>query len=288
MSNSFEMAQKELWAKRNQKGVLIGAHRGTSGGSIIQNTIPAYMNALRHGADVVEVDAAMTTDGDFFAFHDGAEEEVFHFKKNIRTMSTAEALSYPVYNALWQPMETVKINRLDDVLEALKGKCLINIDRTWFYWEEIIRCLNRHNMFDQLILKAHVDEQLLAVLEELGPKLMYMPIVKNQTDYRPEMETVWRHKVNVMAAEIIMVEPSSEAASRAIIEELHKRGSMAWINTLTLHDKVTLSMWRDDNKAVIDGPDEVWGWLMDLGFDIIQTDWPALLRDYLGTRRANG
>jgi glycerophosphoryl diester phosphodiesterase len=69
--------------------VLIAAHRGTSGGSIIFNTIPAYENALRHKADILELDAAMTTDGVFYAFHDGTEPLLLGSGRNIRTMTSS-------------------------------------------------------------------------------------------------------------------------------------------------------------------------------------------------------
>lgn len=50
------------------KGVLIAAHRGTCGGNVIQNTTLAYKNALLHGADMIEIDAAKTKDGIFSRF----------------------------------------------------------------------------------------------------------------------------------------------------------------------------------------------------------------------------
>ena len=64
---------KELQEAVRRKKVLIAAHRGTSGGSVVQNTILSYQNALLHGADMIEVDVSMTIDGVFFAFHNGEE-----------------------------------------------------------------------------------------------------------------------------------------------------------------------------------------------------------------------
>ena len=32
------------------------------------------------------------------------------------------------------------------------------------------------------------------------------------------------------------------------------------------------------------GFDETWGKLIDLGFEIIQTDWPALLKGYISNK----
>ena len=71
-----------------KNGVLIAAHRGTCGGNVVQNTSLSYKNALLHGADMIEVDAAMTTDGVFYAFHNGEEKIEYGIQKDIRTMSS--------------------------------------------------------------------------------------------------------------------------------------------------------------------------------------------------------
>ena len=64
------------------------------------------------------------------------------------------------------------------MLEHFRGKCLINIDRSWFYWKEIIALLDRMDMKDQILLKSGVEEELLKELEESGTGIMYMPIMK--------------------------------------------------------------------------------------------------------------
>ena len=66
-----------LHSRLKEQKVLLAAHRGTCGGNIIQNTIGAYENALLHGADIIEVDVVKSTDGQFFAFHNGQEKGVF-------------------------------------------------------------------------------------------------------------------------------------------------------------------------------------------------------------------
>ena len=45
-----------LQAAFGKKRVLILAHRGVSGANIIDNTLESYDVAIRHGADMVEVD----------------------------------------------------------------------------------------------------------------------------------------------------------------------------------------------------------------------------------------
>ena len=43
--------------------IIVVAHRGAAGGNIPCNTISAYENALRQGADMIEIDVEMTADG---------------------------------------------------------------------------------------------------------------------------------------------------------------------------------------------------------------------------------
>ncbi|VQY47763.1 glycerophosphoryl diester phosphodiesterase [Streptococcus pneumoniae] len=54
---------KECYEKN---GILIAAHRGTNGGNILQNTSKAYLNSIRHNADMFEVDVIRSKDGEFF------------------------------------------------------------------------------------------------------------------------------------------------------------------------------------------------------------------------------
>ena len=136
----------------------------------------AFENALKHGCDIIEVDAVMSTDGDFFAFHNGKEKVILGVDKDIRTMSTKEIASHWCFNSSGTQINQ-KVDKLDDILEQFKGRCLINFDRSWFYWEEIIECIERHHMPDQIILKSDADHQLLKALQAHQVEFMYMPII---------------------------------------------------------------------------------------------------------------
>ena len=256
-------------AQKNR--ILIAAHRGICGGNIIQNTYLAYKNALLHKADIVEMDIIKSTDGVFYAFHNGEENKVLGTEKDIRTMSAAEIDSYRCKNAdghtVGQHLEKVK-----GILEKLRGQCFINIDRSWFYWKETIAFLDSLKMYDQIILKSPVEEKLLEELEQSGSPLMYMPIVKTPAEW----ETVRRYSINIVAAELIFTNLDSPFLADGYIENLHKKGILAWVNVITLNDEIVLSGLLDDNRAIADGVNTVYGKLRDYGFDIFQTDWPSL------------
>lgn len=266
----------QLAAELRQKKILIAAHRGTCGGNIVQNTIAACKNALLHDADIVELDAAMTTDGDFFAFHDGVEPVALGVERNIRTMSTADVERLPLRNSLGHECHA-STSRLADVLGYLKGRCLINIDRSWFYWPAIFGELRRLDMDDQIIIKSPPLPQYLGELERHAPEMMYMPICTKLADVDAAMAA----KVNTVAAELIFVDEENDLVSDAAISRMRARGWVLWGNAITLDDDTTLSARRDDDRAILHDQDESWGWLVRKGFEIIQTDWPMLLRKYL-------
>lgn len=256
--------------------VLIAAHRGTCGGNVVQNTSRAYKNALLHGADMIEIDASMTVDGVFYAFHNGEEKLALGTDRDIREMTSKEADSFFMLNSI-QHKSAQKPERLTDVLERFRGKCLINIDRSWFYWREIISLLEQMDMKDQILLKSGVEEELLKELEESGTDMMYMPIMKETSEW----ELLEKYHINVAAAELIFADLKSGFLTEEFMGKLHSAGIAPWVNSITLDDETVLSGLLDDDHAISDGFDETWGRLIEMGFEIIQTDWPALLKGYI-------
>lgn len=265
-----------------EKKVLIAAHRGTHGGSIIQNSYLSYKNAILHGADIVEIDVSMTKDKKFFAFHNGEEKYIINVNKDIRNMTSNEVINCTVFNSI-AAKTNHKIETLDYVLENLRDKCFINIDRSWFYFEDVINFLNSKNMNNQIIIKSHVDLKLLDILESSKSNLMYMPILKTLDDWK----TVKTFNINIVAAELIFESLEHEFLSSDFMSELNDLNILPWVNSIKLNNYTVLSGGLDDNFAISDGYDKSWGKLIDYGFKIIQTDWPALLNNYINKRFHN-
>lgn len=272
------MVERNPWLHKKllEKKVLIAAHRGIWGGNIIQNTIGAYENALLHGADIIEVDVVRSTDGKFFAFHNGQEKGVFGQDIDIRTLSSEEIGRLRFLNAA-QERVSEGVNSLDDILEHFKGRCLINIDRTWFFWKEILLYLKRHGMEEQIILKSHPKKEEMELLADLAPDIMFLPIVKCEE----ELKLAEQYPVNVIGAEVLFETDDHVFASDAFIEKMHEGGKLVWVNAITLNDTKRLGGGHDDNTAILKDMDEGWGWLLDKKFDMIQTDWPLLLKNYI-------
>lgn len=267
--------------EKRQINVLVAAHRGTCGANIIQNTYLSCNNALLHGADIVEVDAVESTDGVFFAFHDGEEESLWGYKADIRKMASTAIERQPCKNSL-DVFINQKVERLKPLLERLKNKCLINIDRSWYHWENMIKFLDEIDMYDQIVLKAPPEEEYLKQLEESKSPVMFMPIIRTVEEW----QTVKKYNINTVAVEIIFETFDADVIQKEFIDELHNQGILIWINALSLNDDITLSAELEDNGAIMNGYDTTWGRLVDeFKADVIQTDWPALLKPYVMSKK---
>jgi len=263
----------------NKHRVLIAAHKGTFGGNIIQNTIPAFETALLCGAQIIEVDAAKSTDGIYYAFHTGQEPGLIGTSKRLDAMSSREIETYRLINSN-QCVAEERVNRLDDVLEHFRNRCLINIDRGFFYLEDTLKLIKRHRMEEQIIFKCEAKERWLRTLETEGSDIMFMPIIKGPE----ELALAKRYRINLIGAETLFDTEADALLEKPFIEQCHRENLLLWVNAITLNAESILSAGHDDNSAILHSMDYGWGWLIDRGFDIIQTDWPFLCSQYIKGR----
>lgn len=272
----IKKTENVLMQRYAEKGSLVAVHRGTSGGNIVQNTCLAYENALLHGADMIEVDVILSKDNVFYAFHDGVEKLLLGIDEDIRNLTSHEIEALNCINLIGHKVNQ-RLERLEVILNRFRGRCFINIDRSWFYWKEVIAYLESFHMEDQIILKSPVTQQLLSELQESHSSLMYMPIVKSIEDWN----LVETYQVNTVAAELIFETLDHPLISESFLQRLKDQQIALWANAITLDDEIVLSAHLDDNQAIASNPDESWGKLIELGFHIIQTDWPAILNQYI-------
>ncbi|HFR3465625.1 TPA: glycerophosphodiester phosphodiesterase family protein, partial [Streptococcus suis] len=250
---------------REERGVLIAVHRGTNGGNVIQNTTKAYLNAIRHKGDMVEVDVVRSIDGEFFAFHDGQEKLVFDMNIDLRLLPSEEIKGLPCFNSLAEPVDQ-RLETIEEVLANLEGKSLINIDRSWFYWDTFLDKLKTYKSLNQVLLKAPAKRELLEQLRDSELDVMFMPIVKTVE----ELELVLNFGgINLVAVELIFEDLDSELISPATMQRLRNKGILTWVNALRLNDTIVLAARIDDEVALFDNGYS-WIKLVELGFDIIQ------------------
>ena len=263
-----------------QRRPLVMAHRGSSGGSIAENTSLAVWAALRSGADIVEIDACRTSDGAYFAFHDGLEAEHLGREENLTTL-TAEQVAGLSFRWLGHPGRRVRIESLAELLGGFRGETLFNIDRGWTWWPDLLDLLTELDMPRQLLLKCPSRPDLLGILAEHRTPFPFLAICHTQADL--DLALTYPG-LNLVGVEIIAATWDAPLARAEVVHQIHQAGRFALVNAEVL--PIARQCWPGycDETAISDGPEAGWGDLIDRGFDVIQTDWPGLLSRYRDQR----
>lgn len=267
----------------NNDNVQVVAHRGAAGSNIPCNTIPAFDIALKGGASILEMDLFKSTDGKIFIFHTGKEPYQLNKNIDLTKLDSEEIKKLRLINVDFYPTQW-GINSFDDVLEHFKGRCILNLDRIGDCIPDVIKAVERHNMKDQVLLKHAPIPSVLKIIEDVAPDYMFMPIYMEEDNVS---EIIEKMNINYIGAELVFKTEESSVIQPEYIESMKKRGKTLWGNAVLYNYKIPLSAGHTDDVSMIDDPDKGWGWLVDHGFDIIQTDWTYQCCKYLKDRGIN-
>lgn len=259
----------------SEQPFLIMAHRGTWGGNVIENTRQSVELAFRSGADVAEIDVCRTKDGVYYLYHDGNEEYLLGDKRPFMEWTSTE-IDQVIYRNSIGEQSGYRVEKLIDFLDWLPPHYLVNIDRSWHYWDDpgFFGILRDSGKLDQLLLKSPVDAQWVG---HLTPDVQFMPIIH----HRAELDLLNEFpEINLIALELIVKNDDSEFLDASLLQEWREEGLILMANSETLNDFVILFNGYDDNRALFEGEEQAWGQLLDLGIDLIQTDWPYFLDKY--------
>ncbi|MGD7733129.1 glycerophosphodiester phosphodiesterase family protein [Propionibacteriaceae bacterium G57] len=254
------------------------AHRGTPGGLVPENTAASALVALRSGADAIEVDVSVTTDGAVLAFHDGLEREQLGIVENITTLTAAQVGQVP-YMRGQLAGRPVHVQSLATVLRALRGSgAEVHVDRAWPWWAHVLPVLQGLDMDDQVVIKTPASTQHLAALQAMVPRFTVAAICASIDDVARALAA----PLPVRIIELVS-RGCDDIHDADLIGRVHAAGALAMVNA----EVVGSPMWlgHDDEVSVLDHPDKGWGMLIDTGFDYVQTDFPWLFTAYRDTRR---
>ncbi len=258
-----------------KKKPIIAVHRGSSTGNIAENTIESTLCAIKLGADIVELDIAKSKDNVFYGFHTGMELRLLGQKINIESLTSNEIESLNFINTNMKP-SGYKVNKIEDILTKFRGKVMFNLDRAWLYLDTLLPFLDRLDMYDQLIIKSPPENQYLDLFAKYNDKIAYMPIVRN----KEQLDLVLSHAIAPVSIEIIFKSLDSPLIKKETIETIKQHNMLLWGNAIIVGPEHVIAGPYTDDISITKGYSEGWGKLIEIGFDIIQTDWPSLLKEY--------
>lgn len=261
--------------------VVVVSHRG-DWRNAPENSLQAYANCIEMGVDMIEIDLKKTKDNQLVIMHDETIDRTTDGTGKVSDYTLAQLRKFHLKNGLGR-ITFHHIPTLEEVLLLAKDKILINIDKGYDYFADVYRLLKKTSTVNQVVIKS--DYSYNKVKRENGDvldKVIYMPIVNLD---RPDAEEIidGYKQLHPVAMECCFKEVTPQVL--ALLKKVRANGSKIWLNALW----PSLNAGHDDDRAVeLHQEDDSWGWLLDHGASIIQTDRPALLLKYLQEKGRRG
>ena len=227
-----------------------------------ENSLEAIKAAIAMGCDIVELDVALTKDGNLVLSHDATLDRMTNGHGKISDFTLEELKGLRLRHGNGVVTEDLRIATLAEALEVCRGKILIQIDHGWDLYDEVLAVAGKAGLEDHIIMKGRtfVDRK----------EMKYAPQLSVPDEQAYSLFGQYRDAgVTPPCYEIVFTEltPEVEKFARDIVES----GSRVWVG----------SMWKsadgglDDDRAARSGdPDAIYGKLVDMGCSIIMTDRP--------------
>ena len=260
----------------NNNQVIVVSHRG-DWRNAPENSLQAIQNCIDMGVDMVEIDIHKTKDGELVLMHDETIDRTTTGEglvsewtlDSLKTLNLRNGANHPTYH---------KVPTLEEAMLLAKGKVMINLDKCYNYFDEAYNVLVKTGTESQVVMKGNVS--LTQVKKEFGEyldKVLFMPVVVLDNSESEEVITDYLEKFKPVAFEFVFKDESSTVLNS--FKSIRERGSGIWVNSLW----ESLNAGYEDDMAVIN-PDSIYGWYINKGVNIIQTDRPKLLLDYLRSK----
>jgi glycerophosphoryl diester phosphodiesterase len=275
--NHADWVVSELHDPSSDK-VLVACHRG-DWRNWPENSLPAIESVIDMGADIVELDLALTSDSVLVVCHD----------RTLNRTTTGKGLIASIpYDSIRRcylksghgVATSHRMPTLREALEICKDRIVVNIDKGYDYYDLALAVTEELGVTEQILIKGKRPTDIVAAkFSEYPRNMMYMPIIDILKPKGQALFAEYRDKgITPLAYEICWSEytPEVETCMREVIAG----GSKLWVNSLW----PSLNGGLCDDAAVEGDPAEVYGKLVDMGATMIQTDRPELLISYLRSR----
>ncbi len=144
---------------RPQRRPLVFAHRGAKL-TAPENTLPAFEEAVRLGADGVELDVQYTLDGHLVVIHNRTLEATTNGTGRVTSHSLQELRALDAGSWFSPRFAGTHLPTLDEVLDLLRKKLLVNIELKSMETEtsgigvDVVAAVKAQGMVEQVIISS--------------------------------------------------------------------------------------------------------------------------------------
>ena len=228
------------------------------------------------GVDMVEIDVRETKDGYLVLMHDETIDRTTNGSGFVNqwTLDNLKALNLKDKSGV---LTEHKIPTLEEALLLSKNKILINLDKSYAIFDKCYKIAESTGTVSHVVVKG--SKSLSEVRNDFGKyldKIHFMPVIHLPQSTDDKIVDDYLTNFKPVAIEFIFQQDTVSLIQE--FKAIRKTGTGIWVNALW----ASLNGGHTDEKAVLDP--SIYDWYIENGVDIIQTDRPKLLIEYLRKR----
>jgi glycerophosphoryl diester phosphodiesterase len=211
---------------------LLVAHRGASAHAP-ENTLAAFRKAIEVGADAIELDVRLSSDGEVVVIHDSRLERTTNGRGRVagRTLGELKELSAGAWFA--RKFATERIPLLREVFELNKHRVGINIEikenprRRMAYdiVEQCVRLTKEYHAVPDVLITSFIHAHVKKV-HQFEPRIAAGVLHRSIRDFRKKPSSI------VAAARAAVFNCSKRSFRKKMIADLHNRGYLIGVYTV--------------------------------------------------------
>lgn len=264
-------------ARGDGSNVLVVAHR-SDWRNHPENSLAAMRSAIALGVDVIECDVRRTKDGRFVILHDPVLDRSTTGSGPVAECTLEELGKLRLRDGLGVPTEE-RIPRLEEALEVARGRVVINLDKSFEHPAEILHVVEKAGALNYVLFSVtqsieEFESSYPGVLERMKHVML---VVGGKAKNPGALISGYLRRKKIEVLQVTF--ESEDSAVFAEAKAARGSGVRLWMNSLWPNHNAG----HADDRALSD-PEGAYGWLVDQGATLIQTDRPALLMEYLRRR----
>jgi glycerophosphoryl diester phosphodiesterase len=244
-----------------QSGVImVASHRGTHNDDP-ENSLAAFRKAIEIGVDVVELDIRATKDNVLVLMHDSKVDRTTNGTGRVDSLTFAEIRKLRLkHNG---QVTNEQVPTFEEALKLTRNKILVDLDiKADDKVKEIIAMVKKMQAERTVIFFVY-EPQEIKMVRDIDKDCLVLARSYKEADIAPFFDPYKANAIHI----------DENQHTDKIVEEIKALGGRIWINAL-----------GDVDKAVAGGHPEAFEQVLQHGVNIIQTDYPKLLIDYLAKR----
>jgi len=157
----FAQFKQNLILPKAKNRIIVIAHRGDHTRAP-ENSIPAIKNAIKDGADYVEIDLRTTADGRLVIMHDATVNRMTNGIGKISQMNYDSLRALKLFNKNIPNSDTLTIPNFEEILSVCKNKINIYLDFKDANVEQVYSEILKAKMQNQIVVYINTPQQFIA------------------------------------------------------------------------------------------------------------------------------